>query len=121
MKDKVAVFAASSRIGHAQVRQLQKLGYPTLAVTRNRSMFKGPEYTDVEVMNADYNDRESLDRVLAEVHSVFFQLPEFGAPHETALYVRNVCEAAVAAKPKRFVHNATMWSPDFSTMRRASV
>ena len=112
MVDRVAVFGASSRIGQAQVRQLQKRGYRTVVVTRDESMFIGPEYANVEVMAADYKDRASLDRVMAAVDAVFFQVPGFGHPSETAVYARNVCEAAVSAKLKRFVHNATMWSPD---------
>ncbi|HKQ84286.1 MAG TPA: NmrA family NAD(P)-binding protein [Steroidobacteraceae bacterium] len=112
MKQRVAVFAASGRIGQAQVRQLLRHGYPTVAVTRHPVIFDRPEFAGLRIEPADYDDRTSLDRVLASVDSVFFQLPSFGSLAQTDQHARNMCEAALAARVSKFVFNATMWAPD---------
>jgi uncharacterized protein YbjT (DUF2867 family) len=106
------VFAASGRIGQAQVRQLLRQGYPTVAVTRNQHIFDRDDFKGVAVVPADYNDRASLDRVLAQVDAAFFQLPSFGPPSETWQQALNMRDAALVAGVKRFVLNSTMWAPD---------
>lgn len=109
---RVAVFGASGRIGQAQVRQLLKAGYPTVAVTRAAGVMDQPDFSGSKVMSADLGDKESISKVLTEVDAVFFQLPSLGSPLVTYSYAKNFCEAAVDAKLKRLVHNTTMWSPE---------
>ena len=112
MAKRVAVFAASGRVGQAQVRQLLKHGYETVAVSRNPRIFKDPQFRGASVIPADFNDRASLDNVFGQVNAAFVQLPSFGSPDDLLRQARNIAQAAVAANSERLIFNSTMWTPD---------
>jgi uncharacterized protein YbjT (DUF2867 family) len=108
--DVVAVFSASARPGLAQVRQLQRAGYPVRAITRQTRLH--PAFDRVEVVSADLNDPPSLSRACHGADVVFFTSPSFAEVSKAVDHIRSVGEAARAAGVRRLVYNTTSWHPD---------
>lgn len=109
---KVAVFGASSRMGLAQVQELQAAGYVPRAVTRQPHVFADPAHAGLDVMPADFDNPASLDAVLAGMDAVLFQAPSFGEPPDVRRQCGHVRDAALRAGVKRFIFNTTTWIPD---------
>ena len=115
----VCVFGASGRQGMAQVRQLSRAGHRVRALSRSPDPFGAEQFENVEVVSADINDAESVDRAFDGVDAVFYTHPFRGpAPgssrtrNDRAYYLDLLGRAAKAAGVKRFVWNTSMWIPD---------
>jgi uncharacterized protein YbjT (DUF2867 family) len=108
----VTVFGASGRQGLAQVRQLCAQGFNVRAVTRSPGRFQGDEYKGVAVVQADYNDLDSLVTACTGADGVFFTHPMFEDAIHVNDHIARVGEAAKRAGVKRLVYNTSSWVPD---------
>lgn len=108
----VTVFGASGRQGLAQVRQLLEHGFKVRAVTRTPARFSQPEFEAVSVVQADYNDLDSLVLACKGAEGVFFTHPMFEDAIHVNEHIGRVSEAAVRTGVKRLVYNTSSWVPN---------
>ncbi|KAF1987942.1 NAD(P)-binding protein [Aulographum hederae CBS 113979] len=112
---RVVVFGASGVQGAAQVAVLAKANHHVVAVSRN------PKSTEIEgrrieTASADFNDETAVFNVLADVDTVFLNLPSTSfQPAEPILAgTKLIGKAAKAAGIKLIVFNTSMPVPDVS-------
>ena len=108
----VTVFGASGRQGLAQVRQLLEQGIKVRAVTRSPARFNRPQFEALSVVQADYNDLESLIAACEGANGVFFTHPMFEDALHVNEHIGRVCEAAKRTGVQRLVYNTSSWVPD---------
>ncbi|ARN73152.1 SDR family oxidoreductase [Oceanicoccus sagamiensis] len=108
----VTVFGASGRQGLAQIRQLRAQGYWVRAVSRSPERFYTREFEGVAVVQADYNDLNSLVKACDNADAVFFTHPMFEDALHVNDHIARVGEAAKIVGVKRLVYNTSSWVPD---------
>ena len=99
----VTVLSASGRPGLAQVRQLLEAGYDVRATSRDAS--KLSQFDNIEVVNADYNDADSVYKACLGADSVFYTRPSFEESHKALDFAATVGSAAKRADVRRLIYN----------------
>ena len=105
----VTVLSASGRPGLAQVRQLLEAGYDVRATSRDAS--KLSQFDNIEVVNADYNDADSVYEACLGADSVFYTRPSFEESHKALDFAATVGSAAKRADVRRLIYNTCCWGP----------
>ncbi len=102
------VFGASGYIGTHLTPMLRDAGYRVRASSRNIEVLEGRKWKDVELVQADALDPESLDGALEGVDTAFYLVHSMAAgknfPELDAEAARNFAAAASRQKVRRIVY-----------------
>lgn len=91
-KNQIAVFGATGKVGKELVQQLSQTAIPCIAITRNKS--KATPMPHVQWMEADMNDKNSLENVLQHAQSIFLASnvnPNFTTEQNNVIQIAKEC------------------------------
>lgn len=108
----VTVFGATGEQGRHQPRELLKQGYNVRVVSRNLERLDHPDFEGTEKVVADFDDAASVDRALAGVDAIFYQVKSFVPPAVIVAQTETVRTAAAKAGVQLIIVNSSMWAPD---------
>lgn len=106
---KILVTGATGKQGGAVLRHLHERGWPLRAMTRDPSKPSARRFAEmgVEVVKADYNDRESIDRALEGVYGVYLvTTPYEEGPEAEVTHGTTVTDAAKEAGVEHLVYSS---------------
>ena len=106
--DTCLVFGASGYIGTHLTPMLRDTGYNVRASSRNIEVLEGRQWNDVDLVQADALDPESLDAALEGIDTAFYLVHSMAAgknfPELDAEAARNFAAAASRQKVRRIVY-----------------
>lgn len=106
-KPRILVMGVTGRQGSALAKMLVDMGYPVRGTTRNPSSgtANSMQSLGIEVVQADFTDRPSLDRAATGVYGMFFYTPV--GPQEVAMG-KNIIDSAVASGVKHIIYSTSL-------------
>lgn len=107
----ITIFGASGRQGLAQVEVSLKAGHQVRAISRNVESYP-LQHENLQVLPADYQDRDSLAQVCKGADAVFLTPPSFTGLMSNAGRMETLAEVAFQAGVNRLVLNTSMFVPD---------
>lgn len=109
----IAVTGATGQQGNATARHLLRAGWRVRALTRDPSRKTAKELAaaGAEIVVADLDDRQSLERAFEGAHGVFGVQPMWGAQMDRELAQgKAVADAAHGARVAHFVYTSVLYS-----------
>jgi len=89
----ILVFGATGTQGHPVVEAMQEAGYAVRAATRDVDAAEETLPTDVEIVEADFGDADSVEEATEGVDGVFFHMPILPEDSLASVYLDNVISA----------------------------
>lgn len=99
---KIAITAASGRLGHTIIKEMLSLGHDVIGLARSPEKVTVP---GLEVRPGDYNDRDALERSLQGIDAMLL-VSSMDIPEKRIGQHRNVIEAAKNAGVKKIVYTS---------------
>lgn len=100
MNKKIMVIGATGLIGNAVVKQLNIDGYDVVAITRNRQKAQQMFSNDIEILEADVLQPETIEYSFHGIDGVFISLPERSVP----VAIPNILKYAGKSGVKQIVY-----------------
>lgn len=102
MKKRILIIGATGLIGTAVAKQLYDDGHHVIVMSRNREKASGLFPADIEILQADVLDPESIRHAFTGVDGVYISLPE----NTVARAITGITEAAKRSMVKQIIYTS---------------